>query len=181
MFTKAVIAFAAATLANAHMHLSFPPTLKGDNNPYTQGQADPYLNYPYGCCGQEQPGICRGHLDLLDTDEGKSVVTWEAGQKANFSLSGHSIQNTIDNVEGGNHYGGSCQVGFSVDKGKTFKVATTWQGNCPLRNEGEDPSNQVFDFHVPADTPSGDAVFAWVWVNREKVIQSLPALQKYPC
>ncbi|KAF2799705.1 lytic polysaccharide monooxygenase, partial [Melanomma pulvis-pyrius CBS 109.77] len=160
---------ALASVAHSHMHLFYPPTLKGDNNPHTQGSADPLLNYPYGCCGKEAPGPCKGHLDLLDTDEGKPVATWTAGEKANFTLSGAAITNTdAFNPVGGNHYGGSCQVGFSVDKGKTFKVATTWQGNCPLRHGGEDPSTQSFDFTVPADIPTGDVVFAWTWVNREK-------------
>jgi hypothetical protein len=168
MFTKALSVLALASIASAHMHMHYPPTLKGDNNPNTQGDADPLLNYPYGCCGKEAPGPCKGHLDLLDTDEGKPVVTWEAGQKANFTLSGAAINTPTFNPEGGNHYGGSCQVGFSVDKGKTFKVATTWQGNCPLRNGGEDPSTQSFDFTVPADIPAGDVVFAWTWVNREQ-------------
>jgi hypothetical protein len=31
-----------------------------------------------------------------------------------------------------------------------------------------DPSDQVFDFPIPADVPSGNAVFAWSWINREK-------------
>lgn len=149
------------------MHLFWPPALKGDNNPYTK-EADPRANYPYGCCGQTNTDPCKGHLGLLDTEEGTPVVEWQAGAKANFSLSGAKIQSPIDNPEGGNHFGGSCQVGFSTDKGKTFKVATTWQGNCPLRDGGIDPAQQVFDFTVPADLPSGKVVFAWTWVNREQ-------------
>lgn len=61
----------------------------------------------------------------------------------------------------GNHWGGSCQVGFSVDAGKTFQVATSYQGNCPHRNGGESADGQTFDFTVPADIPTGDVVFAW--------------------
>ncbi|KAF2469780.1 uncharacterized protein BDR25DRAFT_304220 [Lindgomyces ingoldianus] len=168
MYGKGLALLALVTAAQAHMHLFFPPTLKGDNNPFTKGDADPLLNYPYGCCGKPSPGPCKGHLGLLDTDEGKPVVTWQAGQKANFSLSGLQINTPTENPYGGNHFGGSCQVGLSLDKGKTFKVVSTWQGNCPLREGGEDPANQVFDFVVPADVPAGNAVFAWTWVNREK-------------
>lgn len=147
------------------MHLEWPPTLKGANNPFTQGDPDPYLNYNYGCCGREVPGPCKGHLDLLDTDEGKPVVTWSPGQKVNFTLSGSSTTE----VKGGTHYGGSCQFGFSTDGGKTFKVAATWNGNCPHRDGSIDPSTQSFDFTVPADLPSGDRVVAaWTWLNREK-------------
>ncbi|PSN74861.1 hypothetical protein BS50DRAFT_596040 [Corynespora cassiicola Philippines] len=169
MFSKAFTLLALAGMGSAHMHLHYPPTFKGDNNPNTQGEPDPELNYPYGCCGKEAPGPCKGYVDLLDTDEGKPVATWTAGQQANFSLSGSIITGAGENPQGGTHYGGSCQVGFSTDKGKTFKVATTFQGNCPLRANGATPEGQTFDFTVPADLPSAERVlFAWTWVNREK-------------
>ncbi|ORY16454.1 hypothetical protein BCR34DRAFT_597734 [Clohesyomyces aquaticus] len=168
MYTKLISLLGLAVTAQAHMHLHYPPTLKGDNNPHTKGEPDWLLNYPYGCCDKPSPGPCKGHLDLLDTDEGKPVVTWEAGQKANFSLSGLRIERTQENVYGGTHYGGSCQIGMSFDKGATFKVVTSWEGSCPHREGGEDPKGQVFDFTVPADVPSGNAVFAWTWVNRER-------------
>lgn len=157
-------------MAMSHMHLEYPPTLKGDNNPFTEGTPDPYLNYNYGCCGREVPGTCKGHLDLLNTDEGRPVATWAPGQKVNFTLSGQPI-NIPGSTEkkGGTHYGGSCSVGFSTDQGKTFKTATTWNGNCPHRDGSIDPSTQSFDFTVPADIPSGErVVFLWQWINREK-------------
>jgi hypothetical protein len=69
---------------------------------------------------------------------------------------------------GGNHYGGSCQIGFSTDKGATFRTVVSYQGNCPLRHGGEDPSGQEFNFTVPEDMPVGEAVFAWTWINREQ-------------
>ncbi|KAF2199388.1 hypothetical protein GQ43DRAFT_433454 [Delitschia confertaspora ATCC 74209] len=170
MYLKTISALLLVAAADVlgHMHLHYPPTLMGDNNPYTPGKPDSKLNYPYGCCGQTNTDPCKGHLGLLDTDAGKPVVEWQAGTKVNFTLSGQQIQNTDENPLGGNHYGGSCQVGFSTDKGKTFKVATTWQGNCPLRHGGIEPNKQTFDFVIPADIPAGNAVFAWTWVNREK-------------
>lgn len=162
----AVLALTGSTVA--HMRLSYPPALAGDNNPNTQ-TPDSFLHYPYGCCGRKVPGRCGGHLDKLNTDEGKPVVTWAPGQKVNFTLTGEKAQTKVDNVVGGTHYGGSCQTGFSVDGGKTFKTATTWQGACPLRAGTISPSTQVFDFTVPADIPSGERqVFMWTWVNREK-------------
>ena len=151
-------------LGVSHMHLEWPPTLKGENNPHTQDGPSPYLIYPYGCCGQPTPGPCKGFLPLVDTDEGRPVATWTAGQKVNFTLSGH----TRTDVKGGTHYGGSCQAGFSTDGGNTFKVAATWNGNCPHRHGTIDPSTQVFDFTVPADIPNGErTIFAWTWLNRE--------------
>ncbi|PSN58881.1 hypothetical protein BS50DRAFT_445638, partial [Corynespora cassiicola Philippines] len=160
---------ALAGVGCTHMHLHHPPTLKGDNNPHTQGKPDPTLNFPYGCCGQKALGVCHGHLDLIGTDEGKPVVTWTAGQQVNFTLSGRAIERTEENPSGGTHYGGSCQVGFSIDGGRTFRVATTWHGNCPLRHGGTDPASQLFTFTIPADIPSGErVVFAWTWINREQ-------------
>jgi len=162
-----LLAFLGA--AQAHLHLYYPATLKGDNNPNTQGDADPLLNYPYGCCGKAVPGNCKGHLDLVDTDEGKPTAEWDAGGKANFSVSGHAIDTPTFNPSGGNHGGGSAQVGFSIDGGKTFKVAKTWNGNWPPHDIGNtlEPSDMTYDFNVPADMPSGNAIFAWTWVNRE--------------
>lgn len=171
MLSKAIALLAFVGATQAHMHLSFPPTFKGDNNPHTQGQPDAHLNYPFGCCGQEPKSseLCKGHLDLLDTDEGKSTASWAAGQKANFSLSGLQIEGTSWNPVGGTHAGGSCQASFSIDKGKTFKVVKSWQGNCPPHdNPSLEPEDQVFDFTVPQDLPTGDVVFAWTWTNREK-------------
>ncbi|KAF2749716.1 hypothetical protein M011DRAFT_375639, partial [Sporormia fimetaria CBS 119925] len=166
-------------LAQAHMHLHYPPTLLGDNNPYTPTNgANHLLNYPYGCCGPENQAIkdlCKGHLGLLDKPEGKSVVTWTAGQTANFSVSGLKITNTDatgDDVNplGGTHAGGSAQIGLSMDRGKTFRVVKTWQGNFPDHDKAEsrDPDDHTYKFTIPADTPSGPAVFAWTWINREQ-------------
>ncbi|CAI6336604.1 unnamed protein product [Periconia digitata] len=164
----AFLALSTSAAVEAHMRLSWPPPLAGDNNPNTVN-ADAFLHYPYGCCGREVPGRCNGHLDLLNTDEGKPVVTWAPGQKVNFTLTGQKAQAKADNVVGGTHYGGSCQVGFSTDGGKTFKTATTWQGNCPLRKGDITPSSQVFDFTVPADLPAGErTIFIWNWINREQ-------------
>jgi hypothetical protein len=150
------------------LHLHYPATLKGDNNPNTQGDADPLLNYPYGCCGKEVPGNCKGHLDLVGTDEGKATASWTAGQSANFSVSGHAIDTPTYNPEGGNHGGGSAQIGFSVDGGETFKVAKTWQGNWPEHGlQSLEPEDMTYEFQVPADLPEGDVIFGWTWVNRE--------------
>ncbi|MCJ1303397.1 hypothetical protein MMC08_006206 [Hypocenomyce scalaris] len=150
-----VFCFLSAVLA--HMQLNSPPTFGAANNPYRTAPADTELTFPYGCCGKEIPFPCRGYLNLLGTPQGASVATWTAGSVQNFSLTGL-----------GNHYGGSCQVSFSVDNGTTWQVATSFEGDCPHRNGGVDPALQTFNFTVPADIRTGSAVFAWTWFNREQ-------------
>ncbi|KAF2104377.1 hypothetical protein NA57DRAFT_70584 [Rhizodiscina lignyota] len=144
-------------VARSHMQLNYPPAFNSSNNPHTSGAPDPFLFYPYNCCGRTTVFPCGGYLNLLGKPEGAPVTSWVVGSKQKFTLTGL-----------GNHYGGSCQVGFSVDKGKTFQVATSFEGNCPHRNGGLDPSGQTFEFDVPADMPTGQAVFAWTWMNREQ-------------
>ena len=132
--------------------------------------------YPYDCCGPydrwEYP--CRGYVPLLGTPPGATTATWRAGSVATWNVSGI-----------GNHYGGSCQVGFSVDKGEnpirarpqpltpcsgaTFRVSASYEGDCPHRNNGDGPEGQDFQFTVPQDLPIGEPiVFAWIWYNREQ-------------
>lgn len=154
-----LFAFFFTTQTIAHMQLSSPPAFNASNNPHRTTPADPYLQYPYACCG---PGArwaypCRGYLSLLSTPDGAPTARWQAGTLQNFSISGI-----------GNHYGGSCQVGFSVDGGETFRVATSYEGNCPHRNNGDGPAGQDFAFTVPADLEPGVKVFAWTYFNREQ-------------
>jgi hypothetical protein len=168
MHTIYVFLALLAVATRAHMSLWYPPPLGGSlqANPLTT-QVDNELSFPIGCCDSDgrptlpSPGDCRGHLDLLDTEEGRPQVTWEPGQDAYFQLSDHTY--TAD-APGSTHYGGSCQIGFSMDRGQTWKVAASYHGNCPHRQEN-DP--QVFHFKVPLNMPSGPAVFAWIWLNRE--------------
>ncbi|OQO05894.1 hypothetical protein B0A48_09990 [Cryoendolithus antarcticus] len=146
-------------LTLAHMELTSPAPFNSSANPHRRTRADPYLQYPYDCCG---PGArwtypCRGYLPLLGTLEGAPTATWPAGSQQNWSISGI-----------GNHYGGSCQVGFSADRGESFRVATSNEGNCPHRKAGNGPEGQVFNFTVPSDLPPGVQVFAWTWYNREQ-------------
>jgi hypothetical protein len=168
MYTLHIILVVLVGTTRAHMSLWYPPPLGGtqEANPLTT-QVDDELNFPIGCCDSKgaptlpSPGDCRGHLDLLDTTEGTPQVTWEPGQDAYFQLSDHTY--TIG-APGSTHYGGSCQIGFSVDKGQTWKVAASYHGNCPHRQQY---GLQTFQFRVPSNMPSGPAVFAWIWLNRE--------------
>ncbi|KAF1811503.1 hypothetical protein P152DRAFT_459441 [Eremomyces bilateralis CBS 781.70] len=138
----------------AHMHLDYPPSLNAANNPFTEGAGDPHPDYPYNCCGMKHEYPCKGQLKLLGTPAGRAVATWKPGSTQHWNMTGQS-----------NHYGGSCQIGFSVDKGKTFRVVKSYEGSCPHRNEDDD---QNFDFVVPTDLPAGDVLFAWSWTNREQ-------------
>lgn len=171
MYVNAISLLALAGAAQAHMSLWYPPALgaaKEANKESKTTNGDPELNFPLGCCDSDgqptepSPGVCRGHLDLFDKEDAQ--VTWQAGQQAYFQISDHTY--TAD-APGGTHYGGSCQVGFSVDKGKTWKVAASYNGNCPLRGKSGAPEVQTFDFTVPTGMPEGKALFAWVWLNRK--------------
>ena len=168
MYVVRIILASLVTTARAHMSLWYPPPLGGNReaNSFTI-QVDKEFNFPIGCCNSQgeptlpSPGDCRGHLALLDTEEGRPQVTWEPGQDAYFKLSDHMYS---IGVPGSTHYGGSCQIGFSVDKGQTWKVAASYHGNCPHRDKD---MPQVFEFKVPLNIPTGIAVFAWIWLNRE--------------
>lgn len=152
------------------MQLFDPAPFNSSINPHRTTQADPYLEYPYDCCGLydrwEYP--CRGYLTslsssdgFLDSPEAAPTAEWQAGSSQTWTIAG------LDDL-GGNHYGGSCQVGFSTDQGTTFRVAASYEGDCPHRNNGIGPDGQSFPFTVPADLPAGVQVFAWIWYNREQ-------------
>ncbi|KAK8210463.1 hypothetical protein IWZ01DRAFT_280143 [Phyllosticta capitalensis] len=163
--SKIAVLAASFAAVQAHMQLGYPPPFQAGNNPHKTGEGDSTYNSPMGCCGLNNTAICRGYLDLLGTPAGASVATWSAGSTATFSLTGEP--SAALNSLGDTHYGGSCQVGFSTDGGKTFRVAASYEGNCPHRKNSAD-SGQDFSFVVPSDMPSGEAVFAWTWINREQ-------------
>ncbi|KAF1351449.1 hypothetical protein EJ07DRAFT_138053 [Lizonia empirigonia] len=171
MQVKAFSLLLLAGTAHAHMSLWYPGPLGGTREAKifsTNDKVDPELNWPLGCCDSEgkptapSPGVCRGHLDLFDSEDAQ--VTWQPGQDAYFQLSDYTY--TVD-APGATHDGGSCQVGFSTDRGETWKVAASYNGNCPLRGGDGSPEVQTFDFKVPTGMPSGKALFAWIWLNRE--------------
>ncbi|USP80329.1 lytic polysaccharide monooxygenase [Curvularia clavata] len=169
MYTKTFFTLALAGAAQAHMSLFYPPPLGGapSINPQST-ELDPEFNFPLGCCGPDggdsrpSPGLCRGHIDKFDTE--KATVTWQPGQDAHFQLTDFDYDPA---APGGTHSGGSCQVGFSVDKGKTWKLAASYHGACPHATTDGSPEAQTFDFKVPTNMPEGDALFMWIWLNRE--------------
>lgn len=141
--------------AHAHLQLAYPAPFNAFNNPHRTTPKDPYLQYPYDCCGPGARWKCpwRGYHSLSGTPDGQPT----SGSQQNWSTTGI-----------GNHYGGSCQVGFSVDGGETFRVSTSYEGNCPHRDAGNGPEGQDFTFTVPHDLPTGFQLFAWTWFNREQ-------------
>jgi hypothetical protein len=170
MYTNALITVLALVgAAQAHMSMYYPAPLGGAPSINPQSTSlDKEFNFPLGCCGPEgkdtlkSPGICRGHLDKFDTEE--ASVTWQPGQDAYFQLTDYDYD---PEAPGGTHSGGSCQVGFSLDKGKTWKMAASYHGACPHATTDGSPEAQTFDFKVPTGIPEGDAIFGWVWLNRE--------------
>jgi hypothetical protein len=144
VFATSLLAFLGTV--SAHMEMSFPPPLKSKFNPNSGSQIDYSMTAPLSGDGSNFP--CKGFLNLLGTDAGKSVATFAPGTKGNVTI-----------VGGAPHNGGSCQISLSYDKGKTFTVIQSIIGNCPVMTSGN------FDFTVPTDAPSGDALLAWTWFN----------------
>ncbi|TWU71682.1 hypothetical protein ED733_001900 [Metarhizium rileyi] len=140
----ALLALGEASLTAAHMEMTWPPPFRSSRNPH-RTKVDYDMTSPLQSGGSNFP--CKGYHSLYNTDEGRSVVEWEAGQVYNFTVGGSAT-----------HGGGSCQVSLSYDQGSTWTVIRSYIGNCPLK--------RTWDFTIPADTPTGDAIFAWSWFNR---------------
>ncbi|EME45691.1 hypothetical protein DOTSEDRAFT_79599 [Dothistroma septosporum NZE10] len=159
LLANALAGVLLAAACRAHMMLDYPAAFNASNNPHRKTAADPYLEFPYDKAGPNARWMypCRGYEKLIGTPEGAPIATWEAGTQQNWNISGI-----------GNHFGGSCQVGFSTDGGKNFHVATSYMGNCPHRNNGNGPDGQNFEFMVPGDIQEGVQLFSWVWHNREQ-------------
>lgn len=169
MYKNALSIFALAGAAQAHMSMFYPAPLGAAPSINKQETTlDPEFNFPLGCCGPDggpsrpSPGMCRGHLDRYD--EETSTVTWASGQEAYFQLTDYDYD---PNAPGTTHFGGSCQIGFSADKGETWKMAASYHGACPHATADGSPEAQTFDFVVPKGMPAGDMLFGWIWLNRE--------------
>ncbi|KAF7913220.1 hypothetical protein BELL_0183g00160 [Botrytis elliptica] len=135
-----------ASVINAHMSMTWPLPFRSALNPNAvQSQIDYSITAPLAASGANFP--CK--YNDMGTAGGKSVVTWSAGQTANWTVGTGAI-----------HGGGSCQVALSYDSGKTFKVIHSYIGSCPTA------VSSSADFTVPADAPAGEAMFAWTWQNQ---------------
>ncbi|TWU72658.1 hypothetical protein ED733_002171 [Metarhizium rileyi] len=133
-----------AGLTAAHMEMSSPPPFRSKYNPYTT-DVDYSMTSPLSSSGSNYP--CKGYHTLLGTHQGQSVANWTAGNDYSISIRGSAT-----------HGGGSCQVSLSYDAGSSWTVVHSFIGGCPLTPD--------WQFHLPADVPTGDALFAWTWFNQ---------------
>jgi hypothetical protein len=138
------------SLASAHMELIYPPGLRNKINPNVpSGSVDYSMTTPLKADGSDFP--CKGYQSDLGSAAGASVATFAAGGAYNFSLDGGAF-----------HEGGSCQLSLSYDKGKSFTVIHSYVGGCPIQSG----AGNNFNFNLPADAPTGAALFAWTWFNK---------------
>ncbi|KAJ4271407.1 hypothetical protein NW762_000109 [Fusarium torreyae] len=146
-FPSFALCLGLAGLAQAHMEMIYPPPFKSKANTNAGSDVDYSMTAPLEASGANFP--CKGYHSLFGTKEGAPVADWEAGGSYNMTITG-----------GANHGGGSCQASLSYDKGKTWSVIHSYIGNCPAAG------TSTFDFKVPTDAPSGEAIFAWSWFNQ---------------
>ncbi|KAJ5178601.1 Extracellular protein [Penicillium coprophilum] len=130
-----------ATVASAHMQLSKPYPIRSPLNKDSKGEKDYSYTNPLSSSGSDYP--CKGYAN----DKFEAVATWQPGSSQEMTLEGSAV-----------HDGGSCQLSLTYDKGKTFKVIESIEGDCPIAKK--------YQFEVPSDAPSGDALFAWTWFNK---------------
>ena len=123
--------------------MSSPAPINSPKNPHADWTTIDYdYSSPLNPDGSNFP--CKGYENTAV----QSVADYNAGETYTATLSGSAT-----------HTGGSCQFALSYDSGKTFKVIKSIIGGCPL--EGE------YNFTIPSSAPSGDALFAWTWMNKK--------------
>ncbi|QPC75120.1 hypothetical protein HYE68_005872 [Fusarium pseudograminearum] len=146
-FSSFALCLGLAGLAQAHMEMISPAPFKSKDNPHAGSDVDYSMTAPLDASGSDFP--CKGYHSLFGTAQGASVADWDAGSQQTMKITG-----------GANHGGGSCQASLSFDKGKSWQVIHSFIGNCPAAGTSS------FDFKVPSDAPSGEAIFAWSWFNQ---------------
>lgn len=131
-----------ASTVSAHMQMSNPFPIRSPlNNENPPSLKDYSYTNPLSPTGSDFP--CKGYSN----DPFRSMADYNAGEKYQMDLSGTAT-----------HTGGSCQISLSYDKGKSFKVIKSILESCPLARS--------YDFEIPSDAPSGQALLAWTWFNR---------------
>ncbi|KAF7528123.1 hypothetical protein PCG10_001410 [Penicillium crustosum] len=130
-----------ASTVSAHMQLSKPYPIRSPLNKDAKGEKDYSYTNPLSTSGSDYP--CKGYAN----DDFEAVDTWAPGSSQEMTLEGSAV-----------HDGGSCQLALTYDQGKTFKVIESIEGDCPIAKK--------YQFDVPSDAPSGNALFAWTWFNK---------------
>lgn len=141
MKSFAILCFLLASCVSAHMEMSQPYPIRSPLNKNSNGPKDYSYTSPLSPSGSDFP--CKGYAN----DPFQSVADYTAGQQYQMTISG-----------GASHGGGSCQISLSYDKGQSYKVIHSMLGGCPLT-----PS---YNFKIPSDAPSGEALLVWTWFNR---------------
>lgn len=139
-----VTLLAAGHLAAAHMELSYPAPFRSKFNPNAGSNIDYSMTAPLSGDGSNYP--CKGYHKDVGTAAGAPTASFAPGSTYNMTITG-----------GAAHGGGSCQAALSYDGGATFTVIESIIGGCPLSSN--------YDFTVPADAPTGTAIFSWTWQN----------------
>ncbi len=146
---KSVLLLASASVAAAHMEMTWPPPFRSKYSPFSNPATIDYtMTAPLLADGTNFP--CKHyHIADLGTPSGRPTASFAAGQGANVTIGG-----------GATHGGGSCQVSLSYDRGSSFTVLQSIEGGCPAST-----GSSSIDFAIPPDAPAGDALLAWSWFN----------------
>ncbi|KAF3090670.1 hypothetical protein TWF102_008070 [Orbilia oligospora] len=92
------------------------------------------------------------HHNFKHNHYGETV--WQAGSTVSVVLGGSGVLSAE---------GGSCQFSLSHDLHHDFRVLKSIVGGCPTSAYGT--LGEGYPLYIPAEIPSGKAVFAWTWFN----------------
>ncbi|KAL4786312.1 hypothetical protein BJX76DRAFT_365960 [Aspergillus varians] len=130
-----------ASSAYGHIQMSQPYPIRSPLNQQASGEKDYSYTNPLSTSGSDFP--CKGYAN----DAFNSVATYSPGGEYEIKLEGSAT-----------HGGGSCQISLSYDKGESFQVIHSILGGCPI--------TKSYEFTIPSDAPSGEALLAWSWFNK---------------
>ncbi|KAK1139193.1 hypothetical protein N8T08_001188 [Aspergillus melleus] len=130
-----------ASSVSGHIQMSNPYPIRSPLNKDASGQKDYSYTNPLSTDGSDYP--CKGY----NSDEFVSVATYSPGSSYTLELEGSAT-----------HGGGSCQIALSYDNGESFKVIHSMLGGCPI--------TKSYQFTIPSDAQTGEALLAWSWFNK---------------
>ncbi|KAI9036322.1 uncharacterized protein KD926_002086 [Aspergillus affinis] len=130
-----------ASSVSGHIQMSNPYPIRSPLNKDTSGQKDYSYTNPLSTDGSDYP--CKGYAK----DPFESQATYSPGGSYTMELQGSAT-----------HGGGSCQIALSYDSGDSWKVIHTILGGCPIAKK--------YDFTIPSDAQTGEALLGWSWFNK---------------